>query len=121
MKKHFPQVALFILLIGILSGFNHVSPSAEMPSLFVHHEIKGEAVLISCIVSGISFREIDQSKRKIGKLVIWVDGQKKSEAKAAAFIIKGLTPGGHRVKVEVVDLNNEPYGLEKEFMVNITR
>lgn len=110
-----------ILLIGLLSGFNTVSPEAEIPSLFVQHQIKGETVLINCIVTGISFRESDLSKKKLGKLVISIDGKKKSEVNAAAFIIKGLTPGSHTVKVEVVDLNNTPYGMEKEFMVNITR
>ncbi|WP_051633680.1 hypothetical protein [Bacillus sp. UNC41MFS5] len=121
MKKQLPRVVLIILLIGILSGFNNVIPRAEMPSLYVNHQVKGETVLINCIVSGISFRETDHSKKKLGKLVIWIDGKKKSEVNAAAFIIKGLSPGSHRVKLEVVDLNNQPYGMEKEFMVNITR
>ncbi|MCM3114059.1 hypothetical protein M3610_01990 [Neobacillus sp. MER 74] len=121
MKKQLPQVVLIIFLIGMLSGFNHIKPRTEIPSLFVHHQIKGETVLINCVVSGISFRETDHSKKNLGKLVIWIDGKKKSEVKAAAFIIKGLSPGSHRVKLEVVDLNNQPYGMEKEFMVNITR
>jgi hypothetical protein len=121
MKKHLPQAVLLILLLGILSGFNHVSPRTEMPSLYVHHYIKGDQVLINCIVSGISFRETDHSQQKVGKFVVWIDGKKSTEVRAAAFIIKDLSPGRHKVKLEVVSLNNVPYGLAKELMVNIPR
>jgi hypothetical protein len=121
MKKKFPQIVVIILLIGILSGFNTVLQRTEIPSLFVQHQIKGETVLINCIVSGISFRETDHSTKKLGKLIIWIDGKKKSEAHSAAFMIKEFPPGRHKIKLEVVDLNNVPYRLEQEFMVNITR
>jgi hypothetical protein len=121
MKKLVPQLVLMIFLIGILSGFNNVLPRTEIPSLYVHHQIKSDTVLINCIVTGISFRDADPSKGRIGKIVVWVDGKKNSEVKAAAFIIKGFSPGTHKVKLEVVNLNNEPYGLAKEFMVNIPR
>ena len=95
--------------------------SKEIPSLFVQHEIKGNQVLVECIVNGVSFRESDHSKQKIGKMILSVDGIKNSEVSSAAFIIKGLTPGSHKLKLEVVKLNNEPYGLAKEFLVNIPR
>jgi hypothetical protein len=121
MKKHFPHALLMFLIIGILSGFNNVSPRTEMPSLYVHHHVKDQQVLINCIVSGISFRESDHSKEKTGKIVVWIDGKKHTEVQAAAFIIKGFSPGSHTVKLEVVSLNNVPYGLAKEFMVNIPR
>ncbi len=107
--------------MGILSGFDNVVSRTEIPSLFVHHQIKGEQVLIDCIVTGISFRESDHSKEKIGKIVVWIDGKKNTEVNAAAFIIKGFSPGSHRVKLEVVNLNNVSYGITKEFMVNIPR
>jgi hypothetical protein len=149
MKSRLPHLVLSILLIGILSGFQKVLPnteikqkirafeltslhqtdivpvnyqnSKEIPSLFVQHEIKGNHVLIECIVTGISFRESDDSKQKIGKMVVWIDGEKNTEVAAAAFIIKGLSTGRHKVMLEVVNLNNQPYGLTKEFMVNIPR
>ncbi|MFF2445969.1 hypothetical protein ACFVSW_02620 [Neobacillus sp. NPDC058068] len=93
----------------------------EIPSLIVNHETRGSQVMIECIVTGISFRETDRSKDKVGKMVVWIDGKRASEASAAAFIIKGLSPGSHKLKIEVVKLNNEPYGLTKEFMVNIPK
>jgi hypothetical protein len=95
--------------------------SKDIPSLIVKHEIKRNLVLIECIVTGISFRETDKSKQKIGKIVVWIDGKKHTEATSAALIIKGLKPGSHKVILEIVNLNNEPYGLANEFMVNIPK
>ncbi len=103
----------------IVSVYSQDTPA--IPSLFVQHEIKGNQVLVECIVNGISFRESDRSQKKVGKLVVWVDGKRKSEVSSAAFIIKGLSPGSHKLKLEMVNLENESYGLAKEFMVNIPR
>ncbi|MCM2533520.1 hypothetical protein NDK43_15410 [Neobacillus pocheonensis] len=54
-------------------------------------------------------------------MVVYIDGLRTQEATSAAFIIKGLSPGNHKIKLEVVKLNNEPYGLMKELLVNIPR
>jgi hypothetical protein len=91
----------------------------KKPSLSVHYQTNGNNLLVECIVTGISFREMDQSKENIGKLVIWLDGRKKQEAAAAAFILKDLSKGKHHLKLEVVNLQNKPYGLSKEFEINI--
>jgi hypothetical protein len=93
----------------------------EIPSIFVQHQLKGNDVLIECIVTGISFRDNNQRGQKTGKIVVLVDGKRNSVVTAAAFIIKGLNQGRHRIKLEVVNLNNEPYGLMKEFMVNVPK
>jgi len=149
LKRIVPFIILLFLLAGIVSGCQKelLKPETEpkivsmdlssyfhaeivpvynqnlkeIPSLFIQHEIKGNQVLVECIVNGVSFRESDHSKQKIGKMIVWVDGKKYSEVTSAAFIIKGLSPGGHKLKLEVVKLNNEPYGLTKEFIVNIPR
>ncbi|MCL6571622.1 MAG: hypothetical protein K6T88_08045, partial [Bacillus sp. (in: Bacteria)] len=138
MKTYLPYLILTILLTGVLTGFQRSfstieteqkigtmgqsklnltglfrinnQNSKEIPLLEVKHEIKGNLVLIECIVTGISFREFDNSKQKIGKIVVWIDGKKNTEAASAAFIIKGLKPGSHKVMVEMVNLNDEPYG-----------
>src|SRR5689334_17232191 len=68
---------------GIMPVFNQYS--SEFPSFFVQYETKGNNVFVECILTGISFREADTSKQKIGKMVIWIDGQKKQEVTTAAF------------------------------------
>jgi hypothetical protein len=90
-----------------------------IPSMFVQYESKGNNVFVECIVTGVTFREKDQLNRKVGKMIVWVDGKKSQEVSTAAFIVKDLAAGNHKVKLEVVDKNNKPYGISKEFMVNI--
>jgi hypothetical protein len=92
-----------------------------IPALFVQYESKGNNVFVECIVTGVTFREKDQSNQKVGKMIVWIDGKKKEEVSTAAFIIKDLAKGNHKLKLEVVDLHNKPYGLTKEFMVNIPK
>ncbi|MEC1520976.1 hypothetical protein P9D43_02865 [Neobacillus niacini] len=128
MKRYIELTILSIFLTGILSGFQK-SPVLPMvskysennPSLYVQSRTKGNNVFVECILSGISFRQSDQHDRKVGKLVIWLDGKRTKEVNSAAFIIKGLPPGEHTVKLEVVDLKNVPYGITKEFLVNIPK
>jgi len=92
---------------------------SEITALSVRHRTKGHLVFIECVLDGISFRESNKSTPKIGKLAIWVDGKRKSDVTSAAFIIKGLSPGTHHLKLEVMNLENKSYGLEKEFIVKI--
>jgi hypothetical protein len=92
----------------------------KQPSFFVQYETKNKDLLVQCILTGISFRETNSGK-KIGKLIVSIDGKKLQEVTAAAFIIKDLPVGEHKVKLDVVDLNNKPFGLTKEFMVNIPK
>lgn len=128
LKRYIELTILSIFLTGILSGFQK-SPVLPMvskysennPSLYVQSRTKGNNVFVECILSGISFRQSDQHDRKVGKLVIWLDGKRTKEVNSAAFIIKGLPPGEHTVKLEVVDLKNVPYGITKEFLVNIPK
>lgn len=128
LKRYIELTILSIILTGILSGFQKspVLPmvseySEKTPSLYVQSRTKGNNVFVECILSGISFRQSDQDDRKVGKLVIWLDGKRTKEVNTAAFIIKGLPPGEHMVKLEVVDLKNVPYGVTKEFLVNIPK
>jgi hypothetical protein len=95
--------------------------SKEIPSFMVQYKTMGKNVFVECILRGISFRESEQTRQKVGKLIVWIDGKRNQEVSTAAFIIKSLPPGNHKVKLEVVNLNNVPYGLTKEFLVNIPK
>jgi hypothetical protein len=92
-----------------------VTSQAKEPFMVQHH-VRGSNVYIECMIPSISFRE-DSSNQ--GKIILYIDGVKKEEIQTAAFIVKGLGSGNHRVKLEVVKPNNEPYQLQKEFMVSI--
>lgn len=117
--KNVPNGRLSSIQTDIIPVFSQ--NTNDLPSLFVQYETKRNNVFVECILTGISFREADNSKQRIGKMVVYIDGLKAQEATSAAFIIKGLSPGNHKIKLEVVKLNNEPYGLMKELLVNIPR
>jgi hypothetical protein len=91
----------------------------NIPSMSVQYEPRGTNLFVECIVTGVTFREIDPDQ-KVGKIIISVDGKRYQEARAAAFIIKGLSLGNHRIRLDVADLHNNPLGLKKEFTVNIS-
>ncbi|MDP4085700.1 MAG: hypothetical protein Q8934_13935 [Bacillota bacterium] len=91
----------------------------EKPSLYVQYQTRGKSLLVECIVTGITFRESNESKQRVGKMVVWMDGKKKQDINAAAFVMKSLPSGHHHFKLEVVNLQNQSYGLSKEFVVNI--
>lgn len=84
---------------------------------FVNHKIEGRNVLIECIVQGITFRETDGNNK--GKIILYVDGKKKEEILSAAFIVKGLSSGKHRLKLQVITENGSSILMEKEFNVTI--
>ncbi|MBA4537949.1 hypothetical protein H1Z61_12600 [Bacillus aquiflavi] len=90
----------------------------EQEQFYVHHYVKGRNLYVECIVKGISFRS-DNHDKKRGKILLYVDGKKVKEIKSAAFIIKGLSLGNHRIKLEIVSPNNKTYHLTKEFYVTI--
>lgn len=119
MLKNVPNGRLSSIQTDIIPVFSQ--NTNDLPSLFVQYETKRNNVFVECILTGISFREADNSKQRIGKMAVYIDGLKMQEATSAAFIIKGLSPGNHKIKLEVVKLNNEPYGLMKELLVNIPR
>jgi hypothetical protein len=126
-KKILPQIIIaFILIMSNLTQaeavpVNQKNPSKTPPSFTVQHHVKGNNIFVECILTGISFRQSDMTSQKVGKLIVSIDGKKSQEVVSAAFILKNLESGQHKVKLEVVSLNNEPYGLMKEFLVNIPR
>jgi hypothetical protein len=117
--KFIPMEQTGVIQTAILPVYSE-NPN-DIPSLFVQYETSGNNILVNCIVTGISFRETDHANKKQGKMVVWIDGKRSQEAATAAFIIKGLSPGDHKLKFEVVNLKNESYGLVKELLVNIPK
>jgi len=89
----------------------------ENDPFYVRHQVKDNNVLIECIVPGITFRNKSTSNR--GKIIIYVDGKKKEEISSAAFIIKGLPSGTHRLKLEAIKIKDSSFHLQREFYVTI--
>ncbi|WP_026581533.1 hypothetical protein [Bacillus sp. J33] len=91
--------------------------SNKKDPFYVRHQVRGKNVLVECIVQGVSFR--GQSAKEKGKILLYVDGTKKEEISSAAFIIKGLSSGTHRIRLELVKGNQPSASMNKEFYVTI--
>ncbi|WP_052404850.1 hypothetical protein [Bacillus rubiinfantis] len=107
--------------IEMINVYQPQTNQEVFPSLAVQHKVSGRDVFVECIVTGITFRTEAVGKEKTGKLIITIDGKRTYDVASAAFIIKNLEPGKHKIKLEVVSLKNVPYGLHKAFMVNIVK
>ncbi|WP_445488457.1 hypothetical protein [Niallia sp. 03133] len=83
----------------------------------VKHIVKGNAVYIECKTTSVSFRK--NSEKKQAKIILKVDHRLVNEYRSAAFVVRNLKPGNHKISLEVVNEANESYHLGKEFMVTI--
>ncbi|RSK26913.1 hypothetical protein EJF36_08545 [Bacillus sp. HMF5848] len=96
------------------------STGKEKRSMTIRHHVNNNDVYVECIVTDFSFQKDKQNNVEgEGHLVLYLNDQKLDTIKTAAFIIKGLPKGTHKIRVELVHNNNNEYGLQKEFTVTI--
>lgn len=81
--------------------------------------VKGNDVFIECRISNFSFRENNKKENRSGKMIVYVDGIKYNQYSSAAFIVKNLKSGNHRITLQIVDLNGHKTSLKKEMIINI--
>jgi hypothetical protein len=86
---------------------------ASSDSLLVKHQVKGNDVYVECIVKGASFRDNG------AKLLLFIDGKKMKEVNNAAFIVKGLNAGTHKIKLDLLKRNINTVAATEEFEVVI--
>ncbi len=82
-------------------------------SFTVKHQVKGNDAYFECIVKGASFRNDG------AKIILYVDGKRVKEIDHAAFIVKGLNKGTHKIKLELIGPNQQGIMGEKEIDINI--
>ncbi|MBP3041917.1 hypothetical protein J9303_21095, partial [Bacillaceae bacterium Marseille-Q3522] len=73
-------------------------------------------VYVECVIKTISFRENADNKAKV---ILYIDNKKKKEITTAAFIIKDLSPGPHRLKLMIIPENKAKKQMTKEWKVEI--
>jgi hypothetical protein len=108
----------FINPLSVLASEN--SPNRD-ESFHVNYFVKHNILFVECIVGNISFRSHPVEGKQSGKLIVYIDGNKYREVSTAAFIIRDLKSGEHKIKLQVVNSNGQPTSVEKEFMVMIPR
>ncbi|KAB2337391.1 hypothetical protein F7731_07200 [Cytobacillus depressus] len=119
-NKPKPETKMLIKPVNISQEENAVPVTTKMDNkdlFYVNHQVQGKNVLIECMVHGVTFRDTNSSNK--GKIILYVDGKKKEEISSAAFIVKGLSAGTHRIKLEVMKKNNRAPIMQKEFYVSI--
>lgn len=99
------------------SVFAASSVNLSSDPFYVKSHVNGKDVFIECIIPAVTFRDINANNK--AKIIVYVNGKKKEEVTSAAFIMKGLPAGTHRVKLKVVKIKDASYQLQKEFLVTI--
>ncbi|OZM58479.1 hypothetical protein CIB95_02615 [Lottiidibacillus patelloidae] len=95
----------------------------EKRSLSIKHEVKGHDVYIECYVPNFHFSKENVGKRNKdgeGHIHLYLNGEKITKIYKAAFIVKGLPSGKHKLKIEIAHNNHTPYDkLYEELEVKI--
>lgn len=116
-----PETKLVVQPVTSTTSYQDIPVLATMQNskepFLVQHHVRGKNVFIECFVPGITFRETNASNQ--GKIILYVNGKKKEYISSAAFIVKGLSSGTHRIKLEVIKGENPAPMMEKEFYVSI--
>lgn len=121
------RLMAFFLVIIVVSGCAHRLPEPETEKakamestvgtnkdITVHHNVQGNTLYIECFIPGVSFSS-SKSGSQLGKALLFIDGQLYNEYETAAFIVKDIPSGSHTFKIEIVNQDNQPLGIKKEF------
>lgn len=101
-----------------ISVFNNFAVSSNQDPFAVHYHVEGNTVFVQCVVRDFSFRK-DSEQSKQGKIAIYVNDIRTDTVESATFVLKGLPRGTNKVKLAVVNEDDIPYGLEKQFYIVI--
>ncbi|MFJ7508099.1 hypothetical protein ACIQW7_01250 [Peribacillus simplex] len=80
--------------------------------------VKGNSVYVECYLKNYGFSE--SNPEQLATVSVFIDNQKKVDMKTAAFILKDVPNGMHKIKLEVLNGSGEKTGLQKEIDVHIT-
>ena len=80
--------------------------------------VKGNSVYVECYLKNYGFSE--SNPEQLATVSVFIDNQKKVDMKTAAFILKEVPNGMHKIKLEVLNGAGEKTGLQKEIEVHIT-
>ncbi|MEY8189274.1 hypothetical protein AB4X15_06270 [Peribacillus simplex] len=80
--------------------------------------VKGSSVYVECYLKNYGFSV--SNPEQLATVSVSIDNQKKVNMKTAAFILKDVPNGMHKIKLEVLNGSGEKTGLQKEIEVHIT-
>ncbi|KWW11575.1 MULTISPECIES: hypothetical protein [Peribacillus] len=80
--------------------------------------VKGNAVYVECYLKNYGFS--NENGENAATVSVYIDNDKKVDMKTAAFIVKDVPSGRHKMKLEILNGSGKKTGLQKEFEVHIT-
>ncbi|MBT2603471.1 hypothetical protein J7E55_10615 [Bacillus sp. ISL-53] len=80
--------------------------------------VKGNSVYVECYLKNYGFSE--SNPEQLATVSVFIDNQKKVDMKTAAFILKDVPHGMHKIKLEILNGAGEKTGLQKKIEVHIT-
>lgn len=80
--------------------------------------VKGNSVFVECYLNGYSFSGDDS--KPLASISVLIDNHRKIDMQTAAFILKDIPHGLHKIKLEVLNDSGHKTGLNKEIEVHIT-
>ncbi|MED3691411.1 hypothetical protein P4534_21830 [Peribacillus butanolivorans] len=80
--------------------------------------VKGNSVYVECYLKDYGFSETNP--KQLATVSVSIDNQKKKDMRTAAFILKDVPNGIHKIKLEILNGSGKKTGLQKEFEVHIT-
>ncbi|GAA0338829.1 hypothetical protein GCM10008967_31390 [Bacillus carboniphilus] len=78
--------------------------------------VKNGTLYVECYAPGISFTGQDSKKEK-GRILVFIDGEKRGEYQRAAFQVKNMPKGNSDITVKIISDDGQPYGEEKNFKI----
>lgn len=130
---------LFVVIASLFLFMNHITVASENrleqfsilstrqsgvenDPIVVKHFVKGNDIYVECFISDFVFSKRDDkkiNKKGYGYLQLYLDGKKINDIYTAAFIIKDLSKGNHKITLQLVQNDGTPYNIKKEFEVTI--
>ncbi|WLR43646.1 hypothetical protein LC087_05735 [Bacillus carboniphilus] len=110
--KPTPETKFEIDPLKTIALSNQVKEVTNMSKSFhVNHHVRGNNIYIECYIPNYNFQ------KDKGRLQLYVDGNKAEDVQTAAFVLKDIPKGEHRLKLIYKRPNQT--NLEKEWSVKI--
>lgn len=120
------QIVISLLMASCLFVFpvsetfqETITSFSSVSDVKINHKIKGKDVYIECIIPNFSFRkEHEEANQERGNVHVFLNDKKYKEVNQAAFILKNLPSGNHKITLKFLD-DNGTYRYSKSFYVHI--
>ncbi|MFJ7829961.1 hypothetical protein ACQKIC_09430 [Peribacillus sp. NPDC046944] len=80
--------------------------------------VKGNSVYVECYLNDYSFS--GDTSKQLATVSVLLDDKKRINKHTAAFILKDIPHGAHKIRLEILNDSGQKTGLNKEIEVHIT-